>query len=81
MVSIVARFFTKMLCFAMRFAMIVRDKATQTGKPLKTLSTDDTDTTNKHYLRYEGSQTTNGVDYGTEGDWEATTKVSLAWDY
>ena len=36
-VSIVARFFTKVLCFAMRFAMIVRDKATQTGKPLKTL--------------------------------------------
>jgi len=36
MVSIVARFFTKMLCFAMRFAMIVRDKATQTGKPCGT---------------------------------------------
>ena len=32
-VSIVARFFTKMLCFAMRFAMIVRDNATQMGKP------------------------------------------------
>jgi hypothetical protein len=32
-VSIVARFFTRMLCFAMRFAMMVRDKATQMGKP------------------------------------------------
>lgn len=54
-VSMVARFFTKTLCFAMRFAMIVRDKATQTGKPFKTLSTEDTDTTNKNYLWYEGS--------------------------
>lgn len=51
----VAKFFTKTLCFAMRFAMIVRDKATQTGKPFKTLSTEDTDTTNKNYLWYEGS--------------------------
>jgi hypothetical protein len=34
-VSMVARFFTKTLCFAMRLAMMVRDKATQMGNPLK----------------------------------------------
>jgi hypothetical protein len=33
-VSMVARFLTRTLYFAMRFAMIVRDRATQTGNPL-----------------------------------------------
>ena len=32
-VSTVARFFTRTLCLDMRFAMMVSDKATQTGRP------------------------------------------------
>jgi hypothetical protein len=35
-VSIVARFLTRMLRFAMRLAMMVSDKATQTGRPCTT---------------------------------------------
>ena len=32
-VSIVAKFFTRTLCLAMRFAIMVSDKATQMGNP------------------------------------------------
>lgn len=34
-VSIVARFLTRTLRLAMRLAIMVNDKATQTGRPLK----------------------------------------------
>ena len=63
-VSIVARFFTKTLCFAMRFAMIVRDKATQTGNPLRGHEYRQFILDRWHHLRDESGQATNGVNYG-----------------
>jgi hypothetical protein len=61
-VSMVAKFFTKTLRFAMRLAMIVSERATQMGRPCnRTQNVADRSRCRNTNLGNESSQTADGV--------------------